>query len=179
MVSGSSVGLLAPCHLIGLVVLLVSPRVVSLRVWADVGLAITYWVDSLLNKRSRELQRLLSWIQIVSTNRRNVCLPLSLVGLISLVISPGIVSLVILRNFWLSIMVWNVLWFLLCKNFWQFQWILSRVEIVRSNSSNMSFPFGFVRFINLVGSPCIISSYVTWNSRLSIMVRNELLLSLG
>ena len=50
VVSSSGVGLLAPGHFIRLIVLLVSPRVISLGVWADVGSTVAHWIDSLLSK---------------------------------------------------------------------------------------------------------------------------------
>ena len=45
VISSGGIGLLGPGDLVGLIVLLVSPRVISLEVWGDVGVAVLHWVD--------------------------------------------------------------------------------------------------------------------------------------
>ena len=112
----SGVGLLAPFDLIRLVVLSIVPGMVSLRVWGNVRLAVLNWIDHSLSKRSQ--RGIISFdflfgsdgrVKIISSNRGNMCLPFSLISLISLIVSPGIVSLIVGRDLGLSIVVLNVL----------------------------------------------------------------------
>jgi len=100
VVSGGGVSLSTPGHLVGLVVLGIVPGMVSLSVWGDVGSAITNWVDLLLslNKSFWKNQWVLSRVKIIGSNSGDVSLPFSLISLISLVISPGIISLFISRD---------------------------------------------------------------------------------
>jgi len=60
VVGSGCVGFLAPCNLVGLIVLVIVPGVLSLRVWGNVGSAITYWVDSLL---SQSWGSWISWVE--------------------------------------------------------------------------------------------------------------------
>ena len=111
VVSGGRIGLSTPGYLVGLVMLLFSPSVISLGVWGDVGSAVLHWIDHSLSlcKSSWKLKWVLCRIKIIITNSFNMSSPLFLTRLIILSISPSIVSLVVFSNLGLSIMVWKVL----------------------------------------------------------------------
>ena len=100
VVSGGGVGLSTPLHLVGLVVLGIIPSMVSLSVWSDVGCAVSNWINLLLSlgKGFWKNQWVLSRVKIIGSNSGDVSLPFSLISLISLVISPGIISLFISRD---------------------------------------------------------------------------------
>ena len=111
VIGSSGVGFSTPGDLVGLVMLLLSPSMVSLRVWGDVRSTILHWVDHSLSlcKSSWKLKWVLCRIKIIITNSFNMSSPLFLTRLIILSISPSIVSLVVFSNLGLSIMVWKVL----------------------------------------------------------------------
>ena len=97
VVGSGDVSLLRPGDLVGLIVLLVGPGVVSLEVWGDVRVAILNWVDLLLGKSSSWgswvesggwALTVLNPIEVIGSSGVSLLGPGDLVGLIVLLIGP-------------------------------------------------------------------------------------------
>ena len=97
VVGSGDVSLLRPGDLVGLIVLLVGPGVVSLEVWGDVRVAILNWVDLLLGKSSSWgswvesggwALTVLDPIEVIGSSGVSLLGPGDLVGLIVLLIGP-------------------------------------------------------------------------------------------
>jgi len=109
MVSSGGVGLSTPLDLIGVIVLLISPGVVSLAVWSNVGLAVFSWIGSLnlLDKSwGKSSSFILDMIDMVSSSDVSLLTPGNLVRLVVLGIIPRVVSLVIWVDVRVAIFDW-------------------------------------------------------------------------
>ena len=132
---------------------------VSLGVWGNVGFTILYWIDEILslNKSRWKNQWVLSRIKIISSDSLNVSLPFSFVSLVSLIISPGIVSLVIGRDCGLSIVEWNPFLFLLSKS--GGSWgesssiICNPIDVIGSSDISLFTPGHLIGLVVLTISP--------------------------
>lgn len=112
VISGGSVGLLAPLNLIRMIVLSIGPSVVSLIIWGDVRLAILGWISLLFNILLGKSWHESGWtlilhmVDVVSGGDVSLFAPSDLIAVIMLVISPRVVSLVVWANVRVTVLYW-------------------------------------------------------------------------
>ena len=87
-------------------------------------------------------------------------------------IVPSMVSLGVWGDVRCAITNWVDLLLSLNKSFWKNQWVLSRVKIIGSNSGDVSLPTFRVGITFLSISPSIVSLFISFYLRLSIVIWN-------
>lgn len=112
MVTSSGVGLLAPLNFIRLVMLLVSPGVVSLVIRRNVRCAILGWIGLLLLGLLSESWDKSRWafiadvVNVISSGDISLLAPGDLIAVVMLVLSPGVLSLSVWVDVRVAILDW-------------------------------------------------------------------------
>jgi len=160
-VFGWLLGLGVPLLFTGHVELIFVPRVISLDVRSDLRMRILAWISTLLDK---------SWLNLIARWVLGLVIPSLLVGLVILVMSPGMVlSVVIWEDLGVRVLTWVSLLSPLSHNLTSFEGGLVVLEPVLITSWCISFrlPCTWVHGISLIVIPSgesiwIIAPFATW-----------------
>jgi len=103
-------------------------------------------------------------VDVVGSGCVSLLAPGDFVGLIVLIIIPGVLSLGVWRDVGFAVAYWVNSLILLCENSRKCHWIFCRIKIVSSDRFDVGFPFSLIGLVNLLISPSIISLVISRNS---------------